>query len=31
VAYEMAEAAKQMGIEGRVKITQPSLQGAHAV
>jgi len=29
VAYEMAEAAKQLGLEGQVKISQPSLQGAH--
>ncbi|PKB79138.1 MAG: homoserine kinase [SAR202 cluster bacterium Io17-Chloro-G9] len=31
VAYEMAEAAKQAGVEGQVKITQPSLQGAHVI
>ena len=31
VAYEMAEAAKQAGIEGQVKITQPSLRGAHPI
>ena len=29
VAYEMAEAAKQAGVNGRVRITQPSIQGAH--
>ena len=29
VAYEMAEAAKQAGVDGRVRITQPSLRGAH--
>ena len=29
VAYEMAEAAKQAGVSGRVRITQPSIQGAH--
>ena len=31
VAYEMAEAAKQSGIEGQVKIIQPSLRGAHTI
>ena len=31
VAYEMAEAAKQMGVEGQVKITRPSLQGGHVI
>ncbi len=29
VAYEMAEAAKQAGIAGRVHITRPTVQGAH--
>ena len=29
VAYEMAEAAKQAGVSGRVRITQPSIRGAH--
>jgi homoserine kinase len=31
VAYEMAEAARQAGVEGRVKITQPTPLGAHVV
>ncbi|PKB79154.1 MAG: homoserine kinase [SAR202 cluster bacterium Io17-Chloro-G9] len=31
VGYEMAEAAKQAGVEGRLKITQPSVRGAHLV
>ena len=31
VGYEMAEAAKQAGVEGRLKITQPSTSGAHVV
>ncbi|MBM3943012.1 MAG: homoserine kinase [SAR202 cluster bacterium] len=31
VAYEMAEAARQAGIEGQVKITRPALEGAHVV
>ena len=29
VAYEMAEAARQAGVDGRVRITQPTVQGAH--
>ena len=29
VAYEMAEAARQSAAEGRIKITQPTPQGAH--
>ena len=29
VAYEMAEAAKQAGVAGRVHITRPTVQGAH--
>ena len=29
VGYEMAEAAKQAGVEGRLKITQPTVQGAY--
>ena len=29
VAYEMAEAAKQASINGRVRITQPTIRGAH--
>ena len=31
VAYEMAEAARQASVEGRVKITQPTAIGAHLV
>ena len=31
VAYEMAEAARQAGVAGQVKITRPTLQGAHLV
>ena len=31
VAYEMAEAAKQAGAEGRLRITQPTVRGAHVV
>ena len=31
VGYEMAEAAKQAGVEGRLKITQPSVRGAYVV
>ncbi len=31
VAYEMAEAAKQAGVAGRVHITRPTQQGAHLV
>jgi homoserine kinase len=31
VAYEMAEAARQAGVEGQVKITQPTSKGAHVV
>ena len=31
VGYEMAEAAKQAGVEGRLKITQPTVRGAHVV
>ncbi len=31
VAYEMAEAARQAGVEGNVKITQPTPLGAHVV
>ena len=29
VAYEMAEAAKQASINGQVRITQPTIRGAH--
>ena len=29
VAYEMAEAAKQAGVSGRLHITQPTIRGAH--
>lgn len=31
VAYEMAEAARQASVPGRLQITQPALQGAHEV
>ena len=31
VAYEMAEAAKQAGVPGRLEITQPTILGAHVV
>ena len=31
VAYEMAEAARQASVEGTVKVTQPTVQGAHLV
>ena len=31
VAYEMAEAARQAGVEGEVHITQPTVKGAHLV
>ncbi len=31
VAYEMAEAAKQAGVSGRLHITQPTIRGAHVV
>ncbi|MCH7606415.1 MAG: homoserine kinase, partial [Chloroflexi bacterium] len=31
VAYEMAEAAKQAGVAGRLQITQPAVKGAHVV
>jgi homoserine kinase len=31
VAYEMAEAARQAGVEGRVQVTRPTTQGAHLV
>jgi homoserine kinase len=29
VAYEMAEAARQAGVAGQVKVTQPTSKGAH--
>ena len=29
VAYEMAEAARQASVEGNVRVTQPTLRGAH--
>lgn len=29
VAYEMAEAARQAGLDGRVRITQPTVRGAY--
>ena len=31
VAYEMAEAAKQAGAAGQLKITKPTMEGAHVV
>ena len=31
VAYEMAEAARQANVAGEVKITKPTIQGAHLV
>ena len=31
VAYEMAEAAKQAGVPGRLEITQPTIRGAYLV
>ena len=31
VGYEMAEAAKQAGVEGQLKITQPTVRGAHVL
>lgn len=31
VAYEMAEAARQAGVTGRVQVTQPTMRGAHIV
>jgi homoserine kinase len=31
VAYEMAEAARQAGVTGRVQVTQPTGRGAHIV
>ena len=31
VAYEMAEAARQAGVEGQVEITRPTARGAHVV
>ena len=31
VGYEMAEAARQANVGGEVKITKPTLQGAHLV
>lgn len=31
VAYEMSEAAKQAGVAGRVRITRPTVRGAHLV
>ena len=31
VAYEMAEAARQAAVEGALKVTQPTVQGAHLV
>ena len=31
VAYEMAEAARQASVEGAVRVTRPTVQGAHLV
>ena len=31
VAYEMFDAARLAGVEGRVEVTQPTIQGAHVV
>ena len=31
VAYEMAEAARQAGADGRIRVTQPALRGAHSL
>jgi homoserine kinase len=31
VAYEMAEAARQAAVEGKVKVTQPTELGAHLI
>ncbi|MCH7736084.1 MAG: homoserine kinase [Chloroflexi bacterium] len=31
VAYEMAEAARQASVEGKVSITQPTVRGAHLI
>jgi homoserine kinase len=31
VAYEMAEAARQASVEGKVQITRPTTRGAHVV
>jgi homoserine kinase len=31
VAYEMAEAARQAGVEGKIHITRPAAKGAHVV
>lgn len=31
VAYEMAEAARQAGVDGNVKVTKPTQMGAHVV
>ena len=31
VAYEMAEAARQANVEGKVNVTQPTLRGAHLI
>ena len=29
VAYEMAEAARQASVEGKVSVTKPTARGAH--
>ncbi|MDA0264518.1 MAG: homoserine kinase [Chloroflexi bacterium] len=31
VAYEMAEAARQASVEGKVSVTQPTVRGAHLI
>jgi len=31
VAYEMAEAARQACVEGNVRVTQPTVRGAHLI
>ena len=31
VAYEMAEAARQASVEGNVRVTQPTVRGAHLI
>ncbi|MAF38318.1 MAG: homoserine kinase, partial [Chloroflexi bacterium] len=31
VAYEMAEAARQANVEGNVRVTQPTVRGAHLI
>jgi homoserine kinase len=31
IGYEMAEAASKSGVQGTIKITRPTQQGAHVV